>query len=66
VINVAIINCDAAAGGGGSCQTLPVRAIARFFMTVEADFSSSIKSFDAEFAGVVNTGQIPRDVRLYR
>lgn len=66
VINVAIINCDAAAGGSGSCQTLPVRAIARFFMTVEADFSSSIKSFDAEFAGVVNTGQIPRDVRLYR
>lgn len=63
VINVAIINCDAAAGGSGSCRTMPVIAVARFFMTVEAAFPDN---FETEFAGVVDTGQIPRDVRLYR
>lgn len=63
VINVAIINCDVAAGGSGSCRTMPVIAVARFFMTVEAAFPAN---FGTEFAGVVDTGQIPRDVRLYR
>jgi len=63
VINVAIINCDVAAGGSGSCRTMPVKAIGRFFMTVEASFPSN---FETEFAGIVDTGQLPRDVRLYR
>ena len=63
VINVAIINCDVSAGGSGSCRTMPVIAVARFFMTVEAAFPAN---FETEFAGVVDTGQIPRDVRLYR
>ncbi len=63
VLNVAVINCDVSAGGSGSCRTMPVIAIARFFMTVEASFPSK---FETEFAGIVNTGQVPRDVRLYR
>jgi len=63
VINAAIINCDVAAGGSGSCRTMPVKAIGRFFMTVEASFPGN---FETEFAGIVNTGQLPRDVRLYR
>jgi len=63
VINAAIINCDVSAGGSGSCRTMPVKAIARFFMTVEASFPGN---FETEFAGIVDTGQLPRDVRLYR
>ncbi len=66
VINVAVINCDAAPGGSGSCRTMPVMAIAKVFMTVEANFSGSPARFETEFAGIVNTGQVPRDVRLYR
>jgi len=63
VVNVAIINCNVAAGGSGSCRTMSVMAVARFFMTVEAAFPAN---FNMEFAGVIDTGQIPRDVRLYR
>jgi hypothetical protein len=63
VLNVAVINCDVSAGGSGSCRTMPVIAIARFFMTVESSFPSK---FEAEFSGIVDTGQVPRDVRLYR
>lgn len=68
VINVAIINCDVppGPGTGGSCMTMPVIAVARVFMTTEANFSSGTKSLNTEFAGIVNTGQVPRDVRLYR
>lgn len=66
VMNVALINCDAAPGGSGACRTMPVLAIAKVFMTVEANFSGSPGKFETEFAGIVNTGQVPRDVRLYR
>jgi hypothetical protein len=47
-------------------MTMPVIAVARVFMTTEANFSSGTKSLNTEFAGIVNTGQVPRDVRLYR
>lgn len=63
VLNVAVINCDVPAASYDGCKTLQVKAIAKFFMTVP---SSLPNRFEMEFAGVVNTGQVPRDVRLYR
>lgn len=63
VITAAIINCDVPAGGSGSCRTIPVIAIAKFFMTTQASLPGN---FPMEFAGVINTAAMPRDVRLYR
>jgi hypothetical protein len=63
VLNVAVINCDVPAETFDGCKTLQVRAIAKFFMTVP---SSLPDRFEMEFAGIINTGQVPLGVRLYR
>ncbi|MDD5250363.1 MAG: Tad domain-containing protein [Rhodocyclaceae bacterium] len=61
VLNVAIVDCSTLIGSG-SCATIEVLGIGRFFMTVQASPPSAI---DTEFAGLVPDADLTADIRLY-
>ncbi|KAB2314591.1 hypothetical protein F8A87_00360 [Betaproteobacteria bacterium SCN2] len=62
VLNVVIIDCDAATGPGGVCRALPTLAVGKFFMTREAQLPQRV---DAEFAGI-DSGVHSAVIQLYR
>lgn len=66
LLRVVIVNCSSPPGGSGSCQTLPVIGIGKFFMQKEADLTGSPKKIEGEFAGVLLPGELQREIRLFR
>lgn len=63
VLQLVIVNCDAPAGAVGSCQTMDVLSVGKFFMPVRANLPSSLA---VEFAGLTPWSQLEREIRLFR
>ncbi|MGB9150884.1 MAG: pilus assembly protein TadG-related protein [Burkholderiales bacterium] len=62
ILNIALVNC-AAAAGPASCTTLPVLGVGKFFQTVPADLPGDIH---AEFGGLVPPDTLAGEVRLFK
>ncbi|MES2071435.1 MAG: pilus assembly protein TadG-related protein [Pseudomonadota bacterium] len=68
VLNVVIADCrPSGLGGGGSCSTIKVLGVGKFFMTIQADVSKASDALDAEFAGLIPDNAIlTKEIRLYK
>jgi Flp pilus assembly protein TadG len=62
VLNVAIIRCTPAIPSG-SCNTMPVLGVGKFFQTVQSNVPNTLS---AEFGGLVPDGELGGEVRLFK
>ena len=65
ILNLVLVDCRVAPVGPSSCSRLDAVGIGKFFMQTRADFSSSPKRLDLEFAGLI-TPVPTSEIKLYR
>lgn len=65
ILNLVLVDCRVAPVGSSSCGRLDAVGIGKFFMQTRADFSSSPKRLDLEFAGLI-TPVPTSEIKLYR
>ncbi|MDO8704911.1 MAG: hypothetical protein Q7J84_08200, partial [Sulfuricaulis sp.] len=65
ILNLVLVDCRTPAVGSASCGLMDAVGVGKFFMQTKADFTSSPKRLDLEFAGLI-TPVPTSEIKLYR
>ncbi|RJG03664.1 pilus assembly protein TadG-related protein [Noviherbaspirillum sedimenti] len=65
ILNIVLVDCRVPAVGSASCGRMDAVGIGRFFMQTKADFTSSPKRLDLEFAGLIKPAP-KSEIKIYR
>lgn len=65
ILNLVLVDCRTPAVGAASCGLMDAVGVGKFFMQTKADFTSSPKRLDLEFAGLI-TPVPTSEIKLYR